>query len=66
MYTRRCCCRGGMDRAVVKPSQQPTGRPTILQALGLDPNELEAVRKEQTHVLPFLFHGKVDNGVTRF
>jgi arylsulfatase A-like enzyme len=29
--------------------------PTILRALGIDPNELEAVRKEQIHVLPFLF-----------
>ena len=57
----------GMDRAVVKTtvSNQQVA-PTILQALGLDPNELEAVRKEQIHVLPFLFHGKADNGVTRF
>jgi hypothetical protein len=29
--------------------------PTILKALGLDPNELDAVRVEQIHVLPFLF-----------
>jgi hypothetical protein len=29
--------------------------PTILQALGLDPSSLEAVRKEQIHVLPFVF-----------
>jgi len=28
---------------------------TVVQALGIDPNELEAVRKEQIHVLPFLF-----------
>jgi len=28
---------------------------TIVRALGIDPNELEAVRKEQIHVLPFLF-----------
>ena len=28
--------------------------PTILQALGLDPNKLEAVRKEHTQVLPGL------------
>jgi len=57
----------GMDRAVVKTtvSNQQVA-PTILQALGLDPNELESVRKEQIHVLPFLFHGKADNGVTRF
>jgi hypothetical protein len=29
--------------------------PTILRALGLDPNALDAVRKEQTTVLPFFF-----------
>ena len=57
----------GMDRAVVKSavSNQQVA-PTIIKALGLDPNELEAVRREQVHVLPFLFGGKVDNSVTRF
>jgi hypothetical protein len=57
----------GMERAVVKSAvtnQQVA--PTIIQALGLDPNELDAVRKEQIHVLPFLFSGKVDNSVTPF
>jgi hypothetical protein len=57
----------GMDRAVVKSAvtnQQVA--PTIIQALGLDPNELDAVRKEQIHVLPFLFNGKVDNSVSPF
>ncbi len=29
--------------------------PTILRALGLDPNALDAVRKEQIQVLPFVF-----------
>ena len=29
--------------------------PTILKALGLDPDDLDAVREEQIHVLPFLF-----------
>jgi hypothetical protein len=29
---------------------------TIVEALGADPNELQAVRQEQIHVLPFLFH----------
>lgn len=29
--------------------------PTILRALGLDPNALEAVRREQVPVLPFIF-----------
>jgi hypothetical protein len=57
----------GMDRAVVKSavSNQQVA-PTIIQALGLDPNDLEAVRKEQIHVLPFLFSGRVDNSVTRY
>lgn len=32
--------------------------PTIIKALGIDPNELEAVREEQIHVLPFLFNGE--------
>jgi hypothetical protein len=57
----------GMDRAVVKSAvtnQQVA--PTILQALSLDPNELDAVRKEQIHVLPFLFSGKVNNSVSPF
>lgn len=57
----------GMDRAVVKSavSNQQVA-PTIIQALGLDPNDLEAVRKEQIHVLPFLFSSKVDNSATRY
>jgi hypothetical protein len=57
----------GMEAAVVKTavSNQQVA-PTILQALGLDPNGLEAVRKEQIHVLPFLFGGEVDNSVTPF
>jgi len=57
----------GMDGAVVKSavSNQQVA-PTIIQALGLDPNDLEAVRKEQIHVLPFLFGSKVDNSVTRY
>jgi len=57
----------GMDRAVVKSAvtnQQVA--PTVIRALGLDPNDLEAVRKEQIHVLPFLFSGTVDNSVTPF
>jgi len=28
---------------------------SIVKALGIDPNELQAVQKEQVHVLPFLF-----------
>ena len=30
---------------------------TIVKALGADPNELQAVRKEQIQILPFLFRG---------
>jgi hypothetical protein len=29
--------------------------PTILKALGIDPRQLDAVRKESIQVLPFLF-----------
>ena len=28
---------------------------TIIQALGIDPNQLQAVQQEQIQVLPFLF-----------
>jgi hypothetical protein len=34
--------------------------PTIIKALGFDPHELDAVRKEQLHVLPFLFSDSDD------
>jgi hypothetical protein len=40
--------------------------PTIIKALGLDPESLEAVRKEQISVLPFLFKGKVDNKIVGY
>lgn len=45
-----------MGHSVVKSavSNQQVA-PTIIKALGLDPNALEAVRKEQIAVLPFLF-----------
>jgi Type I phosphodiesterase / nucleotide pyrophosphatase len=51
----------GMQPSVVKSavSNQQVA-PTIIQALGLDPNDLDAVRKEQIRVLPFLFSGEVD------
>ncbi|HEY1312993.1 MAG TPA: alkaline phosphatase family protein [Steroidobacteraceae bacterium] len=57
----------GMQHAVVKSatSNQQVAA-TIVKALGIDPNELEAVRKEQIQVLPFLFSGKVDNKITGF
>lgn len=34
--------------------------PTIVKALGLDPDALDAVKKEQIEVLPFLFKGQDD------
>jgi hypothetical protein len=67
VHTALLLALDGMDRAVVKSAvtnQQVA--PTIIQALGLDPNDLDAVRKEQIHVLPFLFSGKVDNSVSPF
>jgi hypothetical protein len=56
-----------LEHAVVKAkvlNQQVA--PTIVKALGLNPNDLQAVAKEQIPVLPFLFGGKVDNKVTGF
>jgi hypothetical protein len=51
----------GMQSAVVKSavSNQQVA-PTIIQALGLDPNDLDAVRNEQIPVLPFLFSREAD------
>ncbi len=57
----------GLDHGVVKSAvlnQQVA--PTIIKALGLNPDELEAVRKEQIAVLPFLFDGKIDNKVSGY
>jgi Type I phosphodiesterase / nucleotide pyrophosphatase len=56
-----------LEHAVVKSavSNQQVA-PTIIKALGLDPNELDAVRKEQIAPLPFLFKGKFDNRVSEF
>jgi hypothetical protein len=56
-----------MDPATVRSavSNQQVA-PTIVQALGFDPNELQAVQKEQIHVLPFLFSGEVSNSVPSF
>jgi hypothetical protein len=48
-----------LDQQVVKSavSNQQVA-PSVLRALGIDPNDLEAVRKEQIPVLPFLFKGQ--------
>jgi predicted AlkP superfamily pyrophosphatase or phosphodiesterase len=49
----------GFDPLVVKsPVATSQVAPTILKALGLDSEDLEAVRKEGTKVLPFLFDGQ--------
>ena len=46
----------GLDRKIVKtPVTNQQVAASIVQALGFDPNELQAVKKEQIHVLPFLF-----------
>ena len=57
----------GLGHEVVKSAvlnQQVA--PTIVKALGLEPTALEAVRKEQIPVLPFLFDGKVDNRINGY
>jgi len=57
----------GMAPAVVKSAvtnQQVA--PTIVRALGLDPNDLQAVQREQIDVLPFLFAGEVGTIVPSF
>jgi hypothetical protein len=56
-----------LEHAVVKSavSNQQVA-PTIIKALGLDPDNLDAVRKEQIAPLPFLFKGTVDNRVSEF
>ncbi len=61
MHTALLLSLDGMDPAVVKSavSNQQVA-PTIIRALGLDPNDLEAVRQEQIHVLPFLFDDKAE------
>ena len=67
VHTALLISMDGIDHAVVKSSvlnQQVA--PTIIKALGLNPDDLDAVRKEQIPVLPFLFKGKVENKVTGF
>lgn len=67
VHTALLVANPSLGHAVVKSavSNQQVA-PTILKALGLEPDELEAVRKEQIHPLPFLFHGTPDNSVSRF
>lgn len=52
----------GMEAKLVKtPVSNQQVAPTILRALGFDPKELDAVRKEQTRPLPFLFNGEPED-----
>lgn len=44
-----------VPRTVKTPVSNQQVPASILKILGTDPNELDAVRKEQVHVLPFLF-----------
>lgn len=48
------------SRTVKSPVATSQVAPSILKALGIDPDELQAVRKEGTQVLPFLFEGGED------
>jgi arylsulfatase A-like enzyme len=43
------------QQTIKTPVSNQQVAPTILRALGLDPNALDAVRKEQITVLPFFF-----------
>jgi Type I phosphodiesterase / nucleotide pyrophosphatase len=58
VHTALLVALDGIEPAVIKSAvtnQQVAA--TIVKALGLDPDQLQAVRHEQIHVLPFLFHG---------
>lgn len=47
-----------LEQSTIKtPVSNQQVAPSILKALGIDPNELKAVRREQIKVLPFLFGG---------
>ncbi len=51
-----------LDRRVVQtPVATSQVAASILKALGIDPSELQAVRREGTPVLPFLFSGDNEN-----
>jgi hypothetical protein len=67
LHTALLVSLDGIDHAVVKSAvlnQQVA--PTIIKALGINPEELQAVVKEQIPVLPFLFKGKVDNKISGY
>ena len=44
-------------KTVTSPVETLQIAPTILEALGLDPNQLQAVQKEHTQVLPAVQFG---------
>jgi hypothetical protein len=46
---------GLVQRTVKTPTSNQQVAASIIKALGFDPNELQAVQKEQITVLPFLF-----------
>jgi arylsulfatase A-like enzyme len=47
-----------IQRATVStPVSNQQVAPTIIQALGFNPNQLQAVQKDAISVLPFLFEG---------
>jgi hypothetical protein len=51
------CNPGFSGRMIKTPVQTTQVAPTILQVLGIDPENLQAVRQEKTAVLPGLFVG---------
>jgi hypothetical protein len=67
IHTALLVANPAMAHSVVKAavSNQQVA-PTIIKALGLNPEELDAVRKEQIQPLPFLFSGRNDNSVSQY
>jgi hypothetical protein len=67
VHTALLVANPALEHAVVKAavSNQQVA-PTIIKALGLNPEDLEAVRKEQIQPLPFLFNGRSDNSVSHY
>jgi hypothetical protein len=57
VHTALVVSMAGLEPAIVKtPTTNQQVAATIVQALGYDPQELQAVQMEQVHVLPFLFN----------
>jgi arylsulfatase A-like enzyme len=52
--------QGWLIEQIKTPVSNQQVAPTILRILGLDPNALDAVRKEQISVLPFIFERDSD------